>query len=103
MLDEGATRVIHHVNRVPMQKTFDALVWMDDYFMKIGDRMPDKPVIHLPGSLTKTSVYKHMKRDMADSDKISLVAQSQFFKLWDTLYKHDSIPKVWFVPSLLST
>ena len=100
MFNEGATRVIHHVNRVPMQKTFDALVWMDDYFMKIGDRMPDKPVVHLPSSLTKTSVYERMKRDMADLGKKSLVSQSQFFKLWDTHYKHVSIPKVWFIFTL---
>lgn len=43
MFYEGETQVIHHVNRVPMQKAFYAMMWMDDYFMKLEIKCHDPP------------------------------------------------------------
>jgi len=44
---KGHKCIIQQVARTPLQKTSEAVAWMDSFFTYIGDRMPDRSTIHL--------------------------------------------------------
>lgn len=91
---DGHQRIVKLVQKFPMKKTSQAMVWMDTYFKTVGDHMPDRGTVHLPSSLTKQSVYNQMRDDMERDEETEIVGRSQFFKLWDTHFNQVSIPKV---------
>lgn len=74
-------------------KTCEALAWMNSFFHRMGDHMPDRMAIHLPSSLNTRKVYERMKEDL-HSSKAVVVSQSQFYTLWKQQFPHVTIPKV---------
>ena len=64
-----ATGKVTHGNRGvkrPTNKRVDASAWMNDYFLTMGDHMPDNNRIHLPSFLTKREVYRKMSADLTE-------------------------------------
>ena len=61
---------------------------MDSFFERIGDRLPDKPVIHLHSSLSKVTVYERMVEELTGSGMCIHVSSSTFFNLWKHHFKH---------------
>lgn len=90
----GHKRVIQHVQRTPLLRTSEALAWMDSFFATMGDRMPDRPTVHLPSSLSKVSIYNDMVDDLRRRGKAVVISQSQFFDIWKLHFSHITIPKV---------
>ena len=78
-----------------LQRTSEAIAWMEHYFSLVGDHMPHRMGIHLPSSLTKTAIYQRLVSDMKARDRPSVVSQAQFFKLWEDHYSNVTIPKVY--------
>ena len=91
---KGHKRIIQQVVRTPLQRTSEAVAWMDSFFTRIGDRMPDRPTIHLPSSLSKISIYQNMTEELQQRGKSVVISQSQFFDVWKTHFGHVTIPKV---------
>ena len=81
-------------SRSPLLKTNEALAWMDNYFMLVGDSMPNGMMIHLPSSLSKLSIYQRLVEEFKNRKKTEIVSQSQFFKLWESHFSNVVIPKV---------
>ena len=78
----GTVRVFAKPNRQPLQKTYEALAWMQQYFSLIGDHMPHRMMmIHLPSCLSKVSVYKRMVSEFQSCQKGQFISKSQFFVL----------------------
>ena len=78
----------------PSDKTFDASAWMNDYFSRMGDHMPDSNRIHLPSFLTKRKVYKKMCDDLYEDGIQEIISLSTFYDLWEREYSHVLIPEV---------
>ena len=78
----------------PSDKTFDASAWMNDYFSRMGDHMPDSNRIHLPSFLTKREVYKKMCDDLYEDGIKEIISLSTFYDLWEREYSHVLIPEV---------
>lgn len=78
----------------PTNKSFDASAWMNNYFSRMGDHMPDSNRIHLPSFLTKREVYLRMCTDLADDGIKDIISLSTFYELWDKEYSHVAIPEV---------
>ena len=90
----GHKRVIQHVQHAPLLRTSEALAWLDSFFTCMGDRMPDRPTVHLPSSLSKVSIYNEMVDDLRRRGKDVVISQSQFFEVWKLHFSHVTIPKV---------
>ena len=60
----GRKRIIQQIHRVPLQRTSEATAWMDSFFTCMGDRMPDRPTVHPPSSLSNVSIYSQMPSPM---------------------------------------
>ena len=97
----GTVRVFAKPNRQPLQKTYEALGWMQQYFSLIGDHRPHRMMIHLPSCLSKVSVYKRMVSEFQSRQKGQFISKSQFFLLWDNHFNHVIIPAVSYLPSYL--
>ena len=78
----GHKRVIQHVQHAPLLRTSEALAWLGSFFTCMGDRMPDRPTVHLPSSLSKVSIYNEMVDDLRRRGKDVVISQSQFFEVW---------------------
>ena len=48
LFSQGCMRTINHADKKLQGRTLVAMTWMDSFFERIGDRLPDKPVILLP-------------------------------------------------------
>lgn len=73
-----------------------ACAWMENYFKRLGDRMPHTQQIHLPSFLSKKTVYELMidelaRQGLANDQMLSL---SHFYALWKDCYSNCIIPKV---------
>ena len=73
-----------------------ACAWMENYFKRIGDKMPHTQQVHLPNFLSKMSVYEQMIQELAaqghaDIQRISLL---HFYPLWNNQFSYCIIPKV---------
>ncbi len=79
-----------------LKKTQDAVAWMEIFFSRIGDHMPDCDRIHLPSFLTKRDVFERMCSEMKQSGlrDQDLVSQSQFYAMWEKHYHHVQFPEV---------
>ena len=97
----GTVRVFAKPNRQPLQKTYEALGWMQQYFSLIGDHRPHRMMIHLPSCLSKVSVYKRMVSEFQSRQKGQFISKSQFFLLWDNHFNYVIIPAVSYLPSYL--
>jgi hypothetical protein len=102
LFTSGTVRVFATPNRKPLQKTHEALAWMQQYFSLIGDHMPHRMMIHLPSCLSKVSVYKRMVSDFQARQKGQFVSKSQFFLLWENHFNHVTIPAVSLLPAQCS-
>lgn len=88
---------ITHGNRGvkrPSNKKVDASAWMNDYFLTMGDHMPDSNRIHLPSFLTKREVYQKMCADLTKVGIKEIISLSTFYELWEKEYSHVLIPEV---------
>lgn len=94
MFRNGHVRIAKEIQRAPLQRTSEAIAWMDTFFNLIGDHMPHRTAVHLPSSLSKSAVYQRMVVDMTGRCKDSIVSLPQFFKVWDEHFHHVTIPKV---------
>ena len=74
-------------------KTYIAKAWMKTSFQKMGDKMPDSPIIHLPCYLDYRILYKYMADDLATVDD-PVISYSQFCKIMKEDFVEVSIPKV---------
>lgn len=93
----GTVGKISHGNqgrKRPTTKSFDASAWMENYFSKMGDHMPDSNRIHLPSFLTKREVYQRMCGELSEDGIKEIISLSTFYELWDRDYNHVLIPEV---------
>ena len=80
-----------------LYRTEQAHTWMESWFQKIGDQMPDSRMVHLPHFLTKEAVYKEMHREMMafGIPACKILSLSRFYTLWNNRFPNVSIPKVY--------
>lgn len=90
----NGTIQVHRVPKQPLQRTFEALEWMRQYFNLVGDYMPHRMTINLPSFLSKVSIYQRMVSDFQNREKEQIISKSQFFLLWEKHYSHVTIPSV---------
>lgn len=90
---KGSLRMVTAPKQV-LQKTYEAVEWMRQYFELIGDYMPHRMVVHLPSFLSKISVYHKMISHFKLREKQHLISKSQFFLLWKKHFGHVTIPSV---------
>ena len=74
-------------------KTNVAKAWMELFFSRIGDRMPDTLAIYLPSYLDNRIIYSYLKNDMAQQLE-EPICYSQFCRLMIQDFPDVSIPKV---------
>ena len=67
----GTVRVFAKPNRQPLQKTYDTLAWMQQYFSLIGDHMPHRMMIHLPSCLSKLLFTKEWFTNFNHAKRVS--------------------------------
>lgn len=93
----AAVGKIVHGNRGikrPTTKSSDASAWMESYFSRMGDHMPDSNRIHLPSFLTKREVYQRMCTELSEDGIKEIISLSTFYELWDKNFSHVLIPEV---------
>lgn len=78
----------------PTNKTMEAAAWMNSYFTRMGDHMPDSDRIHLPSFLTKGEVYQKMYEELSEMGITNIISRSTFYELWDKDFCHVLIPEV---------
>jgi hypothetical protein len=89
----GSISLSPDTQRSPLQKTSEAIAWMNNYFDLIGDYLPHHMAIHLPSGLTKVLVYQKMVTDFKERNKSNIIGQSNFFKIWERHFPNVKIPK----------
>ena len=94
LFQNGHVRITKEIQRAPLQRTSEAIAWMDTFFNLIGDHMPHRIAVHLPSSLSKSAVYQRMVAEMTGRSKDSIISLPQFFKVWDEHFRQVTIPKV---------
>ena len=76
-----------------------AMVWLEKYAARYGDKLPDSTKVHLPMCVTKTSLYNQMKEELEDVGETDHISESHFLRLWRTTMGHIAIPKVKWLKS----
>ena len=74
-------------------KTYIAKAWMESSFQKMGDKMPDSPIIHLPCYLDFRIFYRHMVDDLSVVGD-PVILYPQFSKMMKHDFPDVSIPRV---------
>ena len=89
----GSITVMSETQRSPLEKTSQAIAWLQNYVDLIGDHLPQRMIVHLPSNLTKVAIYQRMVEDFKGRN-YSLISQSNFFKVWEEHFSYVTIPKV---------
>lgn len=91
MTFEGKFNLISLVHQSrTRKKSCYTVAWMNDFFQKTSEKMPNSCSWYLPSFLTKDAVFKEYKK----SGQEIFVSRSQFYMLWSKYFKHVSIPAV---------
>ncbi|XP_030853406.1 uncharacterized protein LOC105447505 isoform X3 [Strongylocentrotus purpuratus] len=83
----------HHRRGMQSKAVAAALMWLDMFCRRFGDKMPGQMKIHLPSCLTRASVYQTMKEEMEDHGE-HVCSKVHFFRMWRKEMSHVTIPKV---------
>ena len=76
-------------------RTLEAIAWMENYFQRVGDKRPDKAdAIYLPTCLTEKKLFEIYVEDVYQGDMTKAIGRSCFNTLFNTNFKHVTIPKV---------
>lgn len=78
----------------PSIKSINASAWMNEYFLLMGDHMPDSDRVHLPSFLTKREVYQKMSAALLEDGVKDIISLSTFYELKKKEYNHVIIPEV---------
>ena len=90
-LQFGGITSITKRRRSLSSKTLEAITWMEQYFLRVGDKRPDKAdSIYLP----KTKLFKIFIEDVYNGDSSHCISRSQFNNLFRKDFKNVLIPKV---------
>ena len=66
----------HRQKRIKSKlKTNIAIGWMEVYFKRIGEKMPNTISINLPCYLTQEKIYQEMKRDLESTGILVAVSR----------------------------
>ena len=84
----------HRQKRIKSKlKTNIAIGWMEVYFKRIGEKMPNTISINLPCYLTQEKIYQEMKRDL-ESTGDPCCSFSWFNHIWNEKFSNVHIPAV---------
>ena len=70
-----------------------SMVWLEQYGMEFGDKMPDSKNVNLPSSITKHEIFERMAAEMKEQGD-EPCSKDAFFKNWKKDFPHYVIPKV---------
>ena len=91
----GGLTSIAKARRSLAPRTLECIAWMEHYFERMGDKRPDKAdAVYLPTCLTEKKLHEIYIEDVYQGDKTKAICRSTFNSLFNTNFKHVTIPKV---------
>ena len=94
-IEFGGVTSIVKARRSLAPRTLEAIAWMENYFQRVGDKRPDKAdAIYLPTCLTEKKLFEIYVEDVYQGDMSKAIGRSRFNTLFNTNFKHVTIPKV---------
>ena len=81
----GITQPIAKKPRSIATKSQKAIAWMGSYFVRVGDKRPDKDGIYLPICLKEKGIYSRMVEEIYSENE---AVQSAFLSLIEFIEQH---------------
>ncbi|XP_071500356.1 uncharacterized protein [Diadema antillarum] len=70
-----------------------AVMWLDRFSRRFGDKLPAQERIHLPSCLTRATMYNLMREELEEHGE-EVCSKAHFLRIWRKEMSHVSIPKV---------